>query len=373
MPIVTVCVMAILLAGCSNLQLNLTVQPSTYDVPMYGRNAERVFYDSARFTFPLVVAAEYDATAGFAQSPMMIVGATMFIGTLRAELHAVNLETGKRLGYLKTYSPVSATPLLYKNLLVYGTETGKENLVAYNLTVGDVRWIRDLGGVVSSPLVHNDLLIAAGLNGRVVAFDEYGTEIWGYDMKSPVRSSPAASGDAIFCASTKGEIVALSAADGTVRWKASAENAVYAGITVWNGNVIAGSRDSCLYVLDASSGGVKRKIFLGDKIMATPSVRHGMVYTSTLEGKVFACSVETGERLWEFSAESAVNTTPFITERALFVASLDKHLYAVDPATGAVLWKYQMPARLKSTPLVWKKSLYIAAEDRIVYRFVSAE
>ena len=339
---------------------------------MYGKTPERRFFDSSSFTFPLEPAWEYDASAGFAQSPMSIVGTTLLIGTLQGELHAVDLETGERIGYLKTHSPVQAAPAYFKNLLIIGLESNKENLIAYKTEIGEDIWIRDLGGVVASPLVWNDQLIAGGVDGKFVCYDQYGIELWSVDTKSEIRSSPALANGIAYCATTNGEVFAVNAADGKEIWKAKTNTAVYAGVTVADSTVIVASRDSSIYFFNGRSGSLQRKINIRNKIMATPSVFNGIVYISSLEGTVSALKIETGELLWTFKAQSVVNTTPFVTPSAIFVASLDKNIYALHPADGSVLWKKELESRIKTTPMVWKNMLLVAAEDRTVYCFKSA-
>lgn len=362
-----------LLNGCSSTRLNVQVTPSEGDRVMYGKIPERSFFDSSRWTFPLRQTWEYDASAGFGPAPMIVVGSTMFVGTLRGELHALDLAAGKRSGYIKTFNPVFAAPAYFKKLLIICTESGKENLAAFDLQRNDFRWTRDLGGIVASPLILNDLLIVAGLNGHISAYDEYGTEIWTADLQSEIRSSPAASDTIVYCASTKGEIVALSAANGRLLWKTSANNALYAGLTVSGGRLFAASRDSSVYIINGRNGAVENRIVVGNKVMAAPAVSDGMMIITTLGGLVGAYSVPSGSPLWEFRSQNAVNTTPFMTPSAVFVASLDRNIYALDPGTGAVLWKQELPARVKTSPLVWKNSLYIASEDKNIYRFDSAK
>ncbi|MEW5799359.1 MAG: PQQ-binding-like beta-propeller repeat protein [Bacteroidota bacterium] len=358
--------------GCSAIKFKTELNRSPYDWAMYGKSPERQFTDTSSFTFPLSIAWEYDASAGFAQSPMTIVGSTMFVGTLQGELHAVNLETGKRFGYMKTFSPVQAAPTLFHEYIIIATESGKENLIAYKMEDGEERWIRDMGGVVASPLVWNDRLIVGGLNGRLVSLEQYGIEQWSFNAGAEIRSSPALAQGIVYCATTQGKVFALDAATGTLKWQSSTGNAVYAGLTIADSTLIVASRDSSVYLFDAASGALKKKISTSNKIMATPSSAHSVLYVPSLDGTVTAYSIMAGTILWKFQANSVVNTTPFITPTALFVASLDHHLYALDPATGNVLWKQEMEARIKTTPLVWKNSLFVAAENKTIYCFRSA-
>jgi len=352
--------------------MNITLGRTPFDQPMYGRVPERTFVDTSRFAFPLNRTWTYEAGAGFGHAPMVVAGSTLFIGNLRGEMQAVDLGTGKRIGNIKTYSPVFAAPALFKNLLIFCTQSGKENLAAFHLPESEIVWTKDLGGIAASPLIHRDLLIAAGLNGDILAIDSNGIDIWKYSARGEIRSSPAAAGNSVFCATTKGEVIALNADDGSLRWKATTRHAVFAGLSVVDGYVVAASRDSSVTLFNAENGTVARRFAVGNKIMASPSADDGILYIPTLEGSIFAYHIASGELRWRFNAKSVINTTPIVVANAVIVASLDKHLYALDRKSGEVLWSYELPARVKSTPLVWKNSLLVAADDKTVYSFTSA-
>jgi len=371
LALVSLCLSGGSLTGCSGSKLKTELRPSSSDWPMYGKSPERRFFDSSSFAFPLTLAWEYDASAGFSQAPMAIAGSTLLVGTLQGELHAVDLETGKRIGILKTYAPVQAAPALMKRDIIIGLESSRENLIAYKPETGEERWIRDIGSVAASPLVWNNQIIVGGLNGKFAAVDQYGIELWSIDTKAEIYSSPALSESTVYCATTKGEVFAVNAVDGTVIWKAKTGKAVYAGVTVADTIVIVASRDSSLYFFNARTGATQRKIVLGNKAMATPSVFNNVLYVSSLEGEVTAWNIATGDMLWKFKAQSVINTSPFVTPSAIFVASLDKNIYALNPANGSILWKKELESRIKTTPLVWKNMLLVAAEDKTVYCFKS--
>ncbi|MDD8017791.1 MAG: PQQ-binding-like beta-propeller repeat protein [Bacteroidota bacterium] len=361
----------ILLTDCSGRKFQTTLRPLPTDIAMYGRVASHEFYDSSVFSFPLKKVWEYDASAGFGTGTPVIIGTTMFFGTLQGELHAINAETGTRIGFFKTFSPVQASPILFHSLLVYATESGKENLVAYRPSDEEEMWVKDLGGVVASPVVADNHLIVGGLNGELVSYDQFGKEEWSVDTKAPIRSSPCAWKDTVFCASTNGIVYAINIEKGEVKWKFSTGTSIYAGLTVANGTVIIASRDSSVYLVEASSGKLMKRIQLRNKIMATPSVSDSTFYVSSLDGLVTAFRLHDGEKIWQFAAKSVINTTPFVTPKAIFIASLDKFLYALSPNDGSIMWKTEIPARIKTTPLVWKNSLYLAAEDKTIYCFRS--
>ncbi len=362
-------VISLLIAGCAGVKFKTELTRFPTDVIMLGKIPARNFFDSSYFTFPLKQLWEYDASSGFGTGTPIIAGTTMFFGTLRGEYHAVNVESGKRIGYFKTFSPVQASSAVLHNFIIYGTEGGSENLFAYRVDEGEEMWSKDVGGVSASPLVMHEKLIVGGLNDTVYCFDQYGNEHWKFDAHAEIRSSPCGDEEKIFCASTNGLVYALSVSDGSLLWKFKTGSAVYAGLTLYDSTLIVASRDSSVYLLNARSGELKRKISVGNKVMATPSCADGVLYIPDLAGSVSAFRLENGEQRWKFSAKGVINTTPVITPKAVLVVSSDKFLYALSPNDGTILWKLEFPARIKTTPLIWKGKIIIMSEDKYVYCF----
>jgi len=361
----------LLLSGCSaTLRLKMALQHSPEDIPMSGKTAAREFTDTSTFSFPLTAAWEYDASAGFGNGAPVIVGNTLITGTLQGEIHAVDMTTGKRIRYIKNFSPVSSSPVVFERYVIFGIETTEQNLISIDTDDGSVRWAKDAGGVASSPVITDGLLFVGGLDGIFRCFEAaYGTVKWKVDTGSPIRSSPCVLNDLVFCANSSGEVIAFSIFTGDVRWRYATGNAVFAGLTAADGKLFVGSRDSSLHILNSATGKVERKIPVGNKILSAPAVANGIVYVPTMEGALSAYSLSDGSEQWKFQAKSAINTTPVITPGAVFVVSLDQHLYALSPVDGTVLWKHNFESRIKTTPLVWKNSVIIAAEDKNIYCF----
>ncbi|MFA6456107.1 MAG: PQQ-binding-like beta-propeller repeat protein [Bacteroidota bacterium] len=362
---------AVLIVDCGpTLKLHMQAEYSPYDVPMAGKIPSRQYSDTSSFTFPLQVAWQYDASAGFGNGSPIIIGNILLIGTLQGELHAVDITTGKRIKYIKIFSPISASLAVSGRFLYFGTESNEENLTAIATDNGDVQWTADIGGVAASLMVTDHGLYAGGLDGKFYCFHPaMGTQRWMVDTKAPIRSAPCAIDNAVYCANTDGVVFAFDQYSGKELWKFSTGNAVFAGLTAADGKLFVGSRDSNLYILDAATGTLHRKISVGNKIMSAPSVINSSVYVSALDGTVSAYTVSDGTLQWKFQAKSAVNTTPVITPNALFVVSLDEYVYALSPANGSVLWKYHLESRIKTTPLVWKNTLIIAAENKTITCF----
>lgn len=360
---------AVAFSGCATLKLRLYYDDQTGWF-MFGKTPQHTFSDTSHFTFPLEELWSYDVGAGFGYASPILVDSILVTGTLQGEVHAIHAVTGKKIGYIKTFSPISSSLALSPERLFIGMESGEKNFIAYDTKNNENFWTKDVGGVTASPIVNDSLIYICGLNGKLYCYEErYGTELWNFDTKYEIRSTPALSESAIFVANTKGTMYSLNAVTGTILWKYQTPLSLTAGLLYADGMVIAGSRDSSVYILDAVKGTLLYRISVGDKVVATPSVQNGFLYISTLSGNIFSVEIQSEKVLWKFSAKSAVNTTPFVTPSAIFVTSLDGNIYALSPNDGSILWQHTFENRIKTTPLVWQNKIYIATEDRDVYCF----
>lgn len=359
------------LNGCgSTLKLRLDMEHSLHNVPMHGKNAARDFTDSSFLTFPLSIAWEYDASAGFGNGAPIIINKTLIIGTLQGELHGINVETGKRISYNKNFSPISSSPAAYQQYLIVGLESTNENLISFNTDRGDIQWTKNIGGVVSSPFIDDEMLYVGGIDGMFYCFKaQYGEQQWKFDTKAEIYASGCAFDDLVFCANADGNIFGLDKKNGEKKWKFSTHDALFAGLTAYEGKLIAASRDSNVYILDAASGMLERTISIGNKIMSSPAVSNNIIYIPSLDGTLSAYSISDGTLRWRFQALSAINSTPIAALNALIVCSLDNNVYALSLDDGTVLWKYDVESRIKTTPLVWQNSIFVAAEDKTIYCF----
>ncbi len=374
--VLAVCVLHSLffIVSCSSIQIPFPLEHSASDWSMAGKNTSRTSFDSTSVVRPpFQLLWQYDATAGFGNSALTVVDSVVFFGTLQGELYAISALTGKRFGYLKTHSSISGAPVIFKNNIYFGTETGKENFISYDVKDGSERWSKNIGGVTASPLLYNGKIFIGGGDGTLYCFDPLdGAAQWKYETGVPIFSSACAEHSLVFAANTKGTIFALHEKNGTCVWKQEIHSSIMSGLTVKNGILYFGARDNFLYAVDALNGSVLWKYNAGAKIMSTPALNDSLVVVSSLNGMVHALSLRDGTARWTFQAKSAVNTTPAITPTAIIVASLDTRMYVLSPQDGSVLWSYEIGSRIKTSPIVWGNRILIAAEDKIVYCFISS-
>ncbi len=224
------------------------------------------------------------------------------------------------------------------------------------------------------PGVLSDRVYAADAYGYVEARERFkGKKLWstriGDDGKSMfsslnfmdkndtsfVTGGVGAGEGLVLLGTTHAEVVALSAADGSQRWRANVSSEVLSAPVTGDGFVYLQTSDGRLVALDAKDG-ARRWTFdtqvpaLTLRGTGSPAFEAGVVLAGFANGKVGAFRAATGEPLWEqrvmlpqgrseLDRIVDVDGSPLITANAVYAASFQGRLSAIRPSDGAVLWE----------------------------------
>jgi outer membrane protein assembly factor BamB len=120
-------------------------------------------------------------------------------------------------------------------------------VVALNLADGTVKWHKDAGAGVLSPVtIAGELAIFTTTDGKVHAFDlKTGDSKWVYPSKAPFFAGVAVAGDMLYAADLNGVVHAIGLADGKPRWKLDVGKETKSPGNIYGSPVLDGGR---LYV-----------------------------------------------------------------------------------------------------------------------------
>ena len=159
----------------------------------------------------------------------------------------------------------------------------------------------------------------------------------------------------VLLGTTTAEVVALSAADGSPRWRAAMSSEVLAPATTGEGLVFVQTSDGRMVALDAKDGS-RRWTFdtqvpvLSLRGTGSPQYADGIVVAGFANGKVTAFRAATGEPIWdarvmlpqgrsELDRIADVDGDPVITPNAVYAASFQGRVSAIRPSDGTELWE----------------------------------
>jgi outer membrane protein assembly factor BamB len=151
-----------------------------------------------------------------------------------------------------------------------------------------------------------------------------GHQIWKHKTGGPVPSTPAVEGETLYVGSYDGKFHSLDTRTGATRWKFSTEgerrfeakglhgnqpktqtmadvfDIFLSSPVVARGTVYFGSGDGNVYALDAVSGALKWKFKTGDVVHASPAYADGVLYFGSWDSYFYAVDAESGKEKWRF-------------------------------------------------------------------------
>jgi outer membrane protein assembly factor BamB len=300
------------------------------------------------------------ATGGRVVSSPVLAGKVIYFGSDDGNIYAVDPENGRQLWKTTTRGPVSATPAIANGTLYISSYDGK--LYALDAKTGAVKWKFATEG--------ERRFEAKGLHGwqpKTQTFPD------AFDI---FLSSPVVENDAVYFGCGDGNLYALNAANGELRWKFKAGDVIHASPALANGVVFVGSWDSYFYAVDAKTGKEKWRFHAGEDALihnqvgfqSSPSVVDGVVYTGCRDAQLYALDAATGKEKWKFdNALSWVITSPAVVDGKVFFATSDSSLYhVIEAASGKSILKQEGRAPMFSSPAVTSDIVFIGALNGIL-------
>jgi outer membrane protein assembly factor BamB len=295
-------------------------------------------------------------TGGAVISTPAVIDGTAYFGSNDHYLYAVNLADGLQRWKFKTGSRVTSSPAVYNGAVFFASYDG--NIYAVDAKSGEQRW-----------------KFASEGERRFMGRHLHGADPAGESMPDPFDfylSSPAIDADTVYIGSGDGNVYALDAQSGTLRWKFRTGNVVHASPAIANGMVYIGSWDSYFYALDAKSGQERWRFKTGEDheianqvgIQSSALIADGTVYFGCRDSNLYALDAASGAKKWVYSNKGSwVISTPIAKEGTLYFATSDSALFnAVDAKSGALRYSlsfHHWP--MFSSPAIAGRNLYIGS------------
>jgi outer membrane protein assembly factor BamB len=200
------------------------------------------------------------------------------------------------------------------------------------------------------------------------------TERWRVRLEEVSRSGVTIDGDTVFVGGQGGTLSAYSLADGTSRWSNTVTGRIDTPVASADDVVFVVARDAdegrvTLVAFDAATGERSWPPF---EIPATstagsaPSVSDGRVFLGSADRFVRAVSAEDGTEMWSSLVLSLFSpaTVPALSDGSVFAADFGGGLYRLDAADGERLWSHQLnEVILRGAPVVSGDAVLVGLAD----------
>lgn len=300
-------------------------------------------------------------TEGWVLSSPALSGGLVYFGSDDKNLYAIDASTGAEKWKFSTGGPVRSSPAVVAGTVYFGSYDG--NFYALEATSGKLKWKFETAG--------EKQFEAKGLHGYLPRAQTV-PDLWDFFL-----SSPAVDAGLVYFGSGDGNVYALDAETGQLKWKFATQGVVHSSPAVAGGVVYFGSWDSYLYALDAATGQEKWKFKTGEDktnynqvgIQSSPAVSGGVVYFGCRDAHLYALDAKTGQERWKLDNHGSwINASPAVYEGTAYVGSSVPAIFrAVDINTGRV--RFQLDARMIvfSSPAIAGGLAYFGAFNGKLY------
>jgi eukaryotic-like serine/threonine-protein kinase len=296
-------------------------------------------------------------TQGRVVSSPAVANGTIYVGSTDQNLYALDLDSGNKKWSFATDGPVVSSPAVSDGVVYFGSYDGK--FYAVDTANGQLKWKFQTGGERRYSGKH--------LHGLQPA-EETMPDPWDFYL-----SSPAVWNATVYFGSGDGNVYALDAAKGQLKWKFQTGDVVHSSPAIANGTLYVGSWDTYLYALDSATGKEKWRFKTGDDpvihnhvgIQSSPVIADRVVYFGCRDSNVYAVDGNTGKQKWLFSTKGSwVNNSPVAYQgKVYFGQSLPGYFHAVDAQTGAVAFSLDTKVPVFSSAAIASGVLYFGTFD----------
>jgi outer membrane protein assembly factor BamB len=306
------------------------------------------------------------------ESSAAIVGGTVFVGSQKGELAALNLDNGAVFWKYIIDSPIGESSPAYSNGIVYVGDLGGW-LHAVNASTGKKIWAFKAGNEIkSSPVVVGDRVLIGSYDQNLYCVStSTGALIWKFKTNGPVHSTPGIADDLAFIAGCDEFFHAIRISDGKEQFSVSSDAYTGASPALLGNSAYYGTFNNEVLMVSLTERRVgwryqhpERKFpyYSSAAVTATRIViggRDKMIHGLSLAGK----------GVWTFDTRARVESSPAIAGGRVFVGSNDGRFYVLSLTNGAKLWEFNAGAPLSASPAIARGRVVIGAQDGRLYCF----
>jgi outer membrane protein assembly factor BamB len=274
------------------------------------------------------------------------------------QVWSANIGTGNSRRNRLTADPVAGNGVVF-------TLDATAGVRAHSVSNGGLVWSADLtagfdrGGDVSGGglALSGDTLYATTGYGELVAMDaSSGAVRWRQRLGAGI-GAPTVSGNTVYVVSRDNRAWAISTDVGRIRWElpsapaqalrvGGAAPAVAGGTAVFpfgTGELVAASTDTGVRSWATAVAGGRLGVAYSNinDITGDPVIAGGTVYAGNQSGRVVALSAANGERLW--TATEGSYSPVLVAGGSLFFVSDRNELIRIDAANGQRIWGTELP------------------------------
>nr|WP_294998423.1 PQQ-binding-like beta-propeller repeat protein [uncultured Methanobrevibacter sp.] len=214
----------------------------------------------------------------------------------------------------------------------------------------------------SSPAIYKDYIYIVSPEGILKAIDmETGLEEWDLDLESPTNSSPMIHNNRLYIGCDDG-LKAVNINSHKVVWDYECDN-VESTPFFYKDVIYFGSDNGHLYGLN-KDGKVEFNKKLGGELKTSPVVVDDTIYIASTDAKIYSMDTDKSKN-WEFTAGDEILSSPAYVNESVIFGSSDGNVYCLNESDGDLIWKSDLNNKVISSPTVDEhdNSVYIGSDE----------
>lgn len=330
-------------------------------------------------------------TNGAVRSSPAVYQNKIFFGCGDTYLYCLDENSGNEIWKFKSGGAITSSPTIHKDKIFFSSKDGF--LYCIDANDGIQLWKFDLGKdlvyrwefdyYLSSPTLFEEIIYIGSGDGNLYAINSVsGKKMWNYFTGSRIRSTPAISNGILYFGDFAGKLYAIELKTQKAKWIYETEGskikiedfvfdrtALVSSPTIYDGVVLVGSREGCLYCVDLETGKLNWK---DDQkmswVISTPTIFRGNVIAGTSDGHfVNSLNIKTGNENWRYLTTTPIWSSVAIAGSVAYAGDYDCNFFALDAASGKKLWEFKTEDRIHSSPVVHNGVIYFGSDDGYLY------
>ncbi len=248
-----------------------------------------------------------------------------------------------------------------------------------------VQWQANVGSAgehAFTPAVVGDSVYAAAKDGSIARF-EGGRQVWRISAGQPLSGGVGSDGKLVVVGTSKGDVLAFKATDGTPAWQARTSSEVLAAPAVSAGLVAVRSGDARIFGFDAADG-KRRWVYqrstpaLALRSPVGVTLTGKALYAGFPGGKLVAIALNNGAALWESAVAQPRGATeleriadvasePVVDGGSVCAVAYQGRVACFDADNGRQLWAREISS--VAGLAIGSRSLYVTDEKGAVHAF----
>ncbi|MFC1479131.1 PQQ-binding-like beta-propeller repeat protein [Planctomycetota bacterium] len=330
---------------------------------------------------------------------LLLSDGSLYFGDSGGHLYSISLDTFKNNwdGIERPFRMgITGTPFFYRDNYYLGTATG--DVIALAQTGSNKAWpfkgsrkSKVIGfAACENPIKMNEfLLFYATEKGEIFALDADTGELkWKVTRIPGIESGLVVKDTGLYTGGTDGIIYGIDIFNHKnvkTLFQISVRKSIFSDFTFIKGSTLFfGAKDRRIYSVDISRGlsrgAIKNNDFqTNDLVKSKIHIDGNKIYAGSYDHHLYCLSFSPSFKMkkeWVFEAEDRIEAEAAVLDNMVYFADISGNLYAVNTSKiqkNAIKvqaeWKYATKGRIRSGLKIWKSYLIVPTEKGMIYAF----